>query len=133
MKFAALALIAGASALKLKSHAAIKAKAQLTNKSLLAVALKAKDEEDWECPTPEEKEEAQPAVDWAVAELERDGDITMDEIKDALKDAGIKLSKKEWKMVKEGFAYLDTNDDHKIDVAEAEAAHAAFVAECGEW
>merc|ERR1711918_14649 len=127
MKFTTLfALVAGASAIKITSHshAHIKAHAHPSHKSMLAVAQLAQ---------LEAKAKAEPAIEWAKAELKRDGDITLQEIHDALVEHGIELTEDEWEAVEEGFGWVDANDDDKIDVDEAKAAAAAFEAECGEW
>merc|ERR1712070_6920 len=113
---------------------------QLSHKAFKQLVQIIQDEE-MSCPTDEEKAEAQPAIDWLEAELARDGDVTPkeihDEIKKAVDAAGIELSKEEKKhiagAIKMLFKHVDTDKNGAIDVAEAEAAAAAFEAACGAW
>ena len=62
--------------------------------------------------------------DWVHDELERDGSITKQEIREALnhwEDAtGKKVTKEEWNLISEMFDVIDLNDDEKVTEEELE-------------
>merc|ERR1719161_566029 len=138
MKFAVLALIAGASAIKLHQKSTHVAHVPATNYVKIAHMLKSKvkDKKPEECPTPEEKEEVEAWFHHVMA----DGKITKEEAKDGLAAAAAandhELSPDEWAEAEAIFDAIDTSGDGAWQMAELEAiaeeAAAAYEEHCGE-